>query len=277
MIYMVLIFLRNIYNEQVNKKKFTNIYRGMNSNEDSDVCYSDSEDGCSPRPLLERSSAKKFPKDYDKYGIYNPEKDPWAIWDIDIEREDRQIMILFAEFHNFITKLKIEIAMGEINLPDDLYYKILSETLKNDTSYMLQVDIKARLLNEYDQFINRELRNRLERLEIPYDEDDIFVNVVNYAKAKKIDLSNQDIIKKEVSPWLGSTNYELISETTIHNRALRQYFGQDPNDVLGDEHIIKIIKTNKRLYGGMKFYKKKSRRIAKIRKNSKINKKIDKS
>jgi hypothetical protein len=254
-----------------------------NSNSDSD---SESDEGW----LLERSKTLpsafylRNPDDCDEYGIYNPTNDPNEIW-YHIYDKSRKTLTLFKEFHNFYTQLKIEVALvalEQIGIPVDVINPIiLSISAKNDKSYMKDVNEKARLLLEYDLEINRELRKRLQSFGISYDEDDIFVNVVNYAKAKNIDLSNDEIIKKEVAPWLGSTNYELVprrGDVIPSQQTLLGYsqfiIGPMPKfEVFGDSHITKIVETNKRLNGGAKLSKKKSLYTRKIRKNSKINKK----
>ena len=117
------------------------------------------------------------------------------------------------------------------------------------------MEIKIRLLHEFDRFINLELRERLARLHIPYNEKDKYVNVVNYAKSQKLDLSNDAVLLTDVCVWLGLTDWNSVTG------------GQS-------RQLQRIKKTIKQMsQAGGKLYKKKSRYTRRMYKNSKINKK----
>jgi hypothetical protein len=216
------------------------------------------------------------PDDYNEYGVPNsgfildellvlPRMHP----------SPRSILILYHDLHLFVTKLKIEIASEGKDLPEDIFEKILSDILKKEKKQLirLSLDEMNKFIVEHDYFIKTELKNRLTKMGIQYDESDNYVNVVNYAKAKGLKLNDEyDIVKdilndeydieKEIELWLGTT--DLILDKDQWGRS----FWSGLNG-----RTQKIIETNKRLNGGAKLHKKKSRYIRKIRKNSKINKK----
>ena len=150
----------------------------------------------------------------------------------------------------FVTKLKVELAVKGMNLPVDIEQKLLTDS--KDTKWISYED-KFRLLHEFDRFINLELRSRLEQLHIPYNEKDKYVNVVNYAKANNLDLTNKDVLLKDVCVWLGITNWNAVS-----GGQCRQL-----------QRLKETIKQMAQAAG--KMYKKKSRKIYKSRKISKNN------
>lgn len=183
--------------------------------------------------------------DYDEYGVWNPKDEDGTRNPMRFLRyRDSSDRILFKEMHDFITELKIEIAFEGKDIPMDIQNEIFEAHKKKDKSHLFYTEHKLRLIDEYDVFIKTELRNRLEKLGIPYDEDDMFVNVVNYAKSKNLDLS-------QVLPWLGKDGF--LNE---------------------QKNFTKLNETIKRLYGGGKLLKRKSRYSSrKIQKRRIISKK----
>ena len=154
----------------------------------------------------------------------------------------------YHTLNSFVSKLKLEIALKGMDLPFDVEQKLLTDF--KDTEWK-SMETKIKLLKEFDKFINLELISRLKRLHIPYNKKDNYVNVVNYAKANNIDLSNDTILLNDVCVWLGLTDWNSNSG------------GQS----IQLERIKNTIKQMSQ--AGGKKYKKKSRRIAKIRKISK--------
>ncbi len=154
----------------------------------------------------------------------------------------------YETLNSFVSKLKLELALKGMNFPLDIEQKLLTDF--KDTEWK-SMEIKFKLLFEFDRFIKLELRSRLERLHIPYNEKDNYVNVVNYAKAKKLDLSNDTILRNDVCVWLGLTDWH--SSSGGQSRQL--------------EKIKNTIEQMSR--AGGKLYKKKSRKIYKFRKLSK--------
>ncbi len=203
-------------------------------------------------------------EDYDKYGSYNPTQDP--MWSDRYDPAPRSVIILYHNLHLLVTKLKIEIEFNDRDLPKDILEKMISTKLKNEKRelILLKIHDKSRLIVEYNIFINTELRNRLTKLGIDYDESDNYVNVVNYAKAKGLNLTDVFIIKSEILPWLGTT--DLIYKDFDGNN--RDFIWHEKKD-----RTAQIIATNKRLNGGAKLKMKKSRHNKYIRKINKISKK----
>jgi len=193
--------------------------------------------------------------DYDELGVWNPKDEQGMRDPIRYFRySDSKHRILFQQMHDFITKLKIEIALDGKDLPLDVHEEILEATKKKDKSHLYYTDHKLRLIDEYDAFIKTELRNRLKKLGITFNQSDMFVNVVNYAKSKKLDLSNSSIINNKILPWLGKEGF-------IYSAELFERFNQ----------------TIKKLNGGSKLFKRKSRyNSRKIQKRQIISKKIKK-
>ena len=195
--------------------------------------------------------------DFDDYGIYNPrdeygERSPLIR---NIGSYVLNVRILYKILYDFVTKLKIELALAEKDIPLDIQDRILDEALKKQKRDQINFTTSEKItkMEEYNIFINTELRNRLKKLKIPYDQSDIYVNVVNYAKAKGLNLSNYSVIVEQVAPWLGTTDWD------------QDYNWREPRQ------IIKMVETIKRLNGGSKLYTKKSRFNKRFRKISKKN------
>lgn len=194
-------------------------------------------------------------EEYDDLGIYNPERSP-------LYRDSRllqlNVRIPHKFLYNFVTILKMELALAEKDIPIDIQNIIADELFKKQKRDQIYLTTSEKIIKikEYNIFINTELKNRLKKLKIPYDESDIYVNVVNYAKAKGLNLSNNSVINQQVVPWLGSTDWDL------------------DNNLGNARQTEKLHETIKRLNGGSKLYiKKKSCFNKRFRK---ISKKIDK-
>lgn len=112
----------------------------------------------------------------------------------------------FRILSKFVNKLKVDIALSKRDLPFDIQSVILTMAEKDQDKYIPMPE-QIRLLHEYNTFINHELRSQLMRLKIPYDESDIYVNVINYAKANGFNLSDETVLLNEVLPWLGTTDW----------------------------------------------------------------------
>lgn len=211
--------------------------------------------------------------DYNDYGDYKASSDFEEM--IALERMHpcrRMTIVLYHDLHLLVTKLKIEIALEGRDLPKDIFDKLLFDTLQREKRELILLDRnqKNKFIVEHDIFIKTELKNRLTKLGITYDESDNYVNVVNYAKATGLNFDKDKFvvndtyrIEQEIVPWLGTTG--IIFEKTEWGEWCWQYT---------EDQVEKIIETNKRLNGGAKIHKKKSRKFRSIHKNSKINKKI---
>jgi hypothetical protein len=203
---------------------------------------------------------------YNKYGVYGDNDDIFVL--PRMHPTARSVFILYHDLHLLVTKLKIEIefASKHKDLPQDILEEILSSTLQKEKKQLirLNIDDRNKLILEHNIFINTELRNRLTKLGIAYDESDNYVNVVNYAKAKGLNLTDVFIIKNEILPWLGTT--DLMYE---------EYWQNDPSQGLiwreKKDRTAQIIATNKRLNGGAKLKIKKSRHNKYVRKINKTS------
>ena len=150
----------------------------------------------------------------------------------------------------FANKLKIEILSTHRDLPFDIQTALLESFEKEAKCYKCMPE-KMQLIHEYNTFINLELRARLASLKIPYDELDIYVNVINYAKASGLNVLDDTVLLNDVLPWLGSTDWN--SNTGRRSEQIRKI-----------KHSIKSMSK-----GG-----KKSKRKASTKKVRKSNKNI---
>lgn len=112
----------------------------------------------------------------------------------------------FKTLSNFVNKLKVNIALSKRDLPFDIETMILTMAEKDQDNY-IPMHEQIRLLQEYNTFINIELKNQLAKLKIRYDESDIYINVINYAKANGLNLRDKSVLLNEVLPWLGTTDW----------------------------------------------------------------------
>jgi hypothetical protein len=152
----------------------------------------------------------------------------------------------------FVQKLKLEIAFSRSELPADIVSVVTQMSEKDREKYKAMEEI-LRLLREYNRFINLELRQQLAKLGIQYDETDIYKNVVNYAKAKGINLLDDTILRNEVMVWLGTTDWN--SNTGGRNEQMR-----------------KIKQAIRRMSAGGKFTKKYRKHSRNIKNSRKIKK-----
>ena len=116
----------------------------------------------------------------------------------------------FRVLSKFVNKLKIDIFFLQRDLPFDIQTLMLTMAEKDQDKYIPMTE-QLRLLREYNTFINIELRAQLVKLGIQYDEQDIYNNVVNYAKSTGLNLSDEKILLKDVLPWLGTTDWNSNS------------------------------------------------------------------
>jgi hypothetical protein len=200
--------------------------------------------------------------DYTEYGVLKSEMEfifPLAR----MHPSSKSVIFLYHDLNLLVTKLKIEIFSEGKDLPDDILEKILYETLRKEKRKIIELsfDDMNKLIVQHDIFIKDELRNRLTKLGIQYDESDNYVNVVNYAKAKGLNLI---YIEDEIISWLGTT--DKIYEKYHDN--VDDFIWRDKED-----RRQKIIATNKRLNGGAKIKIKKSSHNKYRRKINKISKK----
>jgi hypothetical protein len=211
---------------------------------------------------LESDESDDSNDNYSKYGVYG-DNDPIFVLPR-MHPTARSVFILYHDLHLLVTKLKIEIefASKHKDLPQDILEEILSSTLQKEKKQLirLNIDDRNKLILEHNIFINAELRNRLTKLGIAYDESDNYVNVVNYARAKGLNLTDVFVIKNEILPWLGT------------NDQSQGLIWREKND-----RTAQIIATNKRLNGGAKLKIKKSRHNNYVRKINKSSKKYNKS
>jgi hypothetical protein len=176
------------------------------------------------------------------------------------EEEDQYVPIYRTDGHwyyyaftilgKFVNKLKAGIVCDERKLPSDLQKPLAEQADKTLIEKYIPMEEKLRLLREFNTFINLQLREQLAQHGIPYDDTDIYLNVVNLAKAKGINLLDPKIVRDEVLPWLGTTNWS--SNTGGQTEQVRR--------------INKIIKTIHK--GGIY-----NRKFKKSRKNQKLFKK----
>jgi len=125
----------------------------------------------------------------------------------------------FTILGKFVNKLKATIVCDERKLPSDLE-KTLTEQANKSLKEYIPMNEKIRLIHEFNTFINLQLREQLLKYEIPYDETNIYLNVVNLAKAKGINLLDPKIVRDEVLPWLGNTDWGATSggqSKQLHN------------------------------------------------------------
>lgn len=145
----------------------------------------------------------------------------------------------FNILNKFVNKLKIELAFEKRDFPFDIESKVLA--IMDDKKWKSMPE-QIKLLNEYNKFINLELRSRLAKFGVQYDESDIYINVVIYAKMKGINILDDKILLNEVCPWLGIHDWHSNSG----GRAIQ---------------LKKLKRTIKRMNGGSKIYKKRSRKL----------------
>ena len=112
----------------------------------------------------------------------------------------------YKTLSKFVQKLKVDIFFSQSDLPLDIKTVMIQMAEKETQKYKPMEEI-FRLLREYDTFINLELRAQLAKLGIQYDETDIYINVVNYAKAKGINLLDDTVLQNEVICWLGTKDW----------------------------------------------------------------------
>ena len=178
-----------------------------------------------------------------------------------MESDDDEIVIFrtdgywyvnaFNILNKFVNKLKIELAFEKRDLPFDIESKVLAIMDEKNWKSMPE---QIKLLNEYNKFINLELRSRLATLGVQYDESDIYINVVIYAKMKGINILDEKILLNEVCPWLGINDWYSNSR----GRTIQ---------------LQKLKRTIKRMNGGSKLYKKRSRKLRRSRNVKKSNRK----
>ena len=165
------------------------------------------------------------------------------------EEEDQSTPIYRTDghwYHNaftilgkFVNKLKATIVCDERKLPSDLE-KTLTEQANKSLKEYIPMNEKIRLIHEFNTFINLQLREQLAQHGIPYDVSNIYLNVVNLAKAKGINLLDPKIVRDEVLPWLGTTDWgcstggqteqlrlinkiiKTIHKGGIHNRSIHK-------------------------------------------------------
>ncbi len=133
------------------------------------------------------------------------------------EEEDQSTPIYRTDghwYHNaftilgkFVNKLKAVIVCDERKLPLDLQKPLAEQANKTQIEKYLPMTEKIRLIHEFNTFINLQLREQLAQHGIPYDVSNIYLNVVNLAKAKGINLLDPKIVRDEVLPWLGTTDW----------------------------------------------------------------------
>jgi hypothetical protein len=157
----------------------------------------------------------------------------------------------FNILNEFVNKLKIELAFEKRDIPFDIESKVLAIMEKKNWKSMPE---QIRLLNEYNKFINLELRTRLDKLGVQYDETDIYINVVIYAKMKGINIDDDKILRNEVCPWLGITDWN----SNTGGRTVQ---------------LKKLKRTIKKMNGGNKLNKKRSRSLRRSRNLKKSNRK----
>lgn len=152
----------------------------------------------------------------------------------------------FRILGKFVNKLKMDIVLSKRDLPFDIETMILTMAEKDQDKY-IPMSEQIRLLGDYNTFIHSELRTQLTKLKIPLHHD-IYANVINYAKAKGLNLSDNTVLLNEVLPWLGTEDWS--SNTGARSRQLSKI-----------KHKIQT------LMGG-KFNMKKSRKLQRRRKIS---------
>lgn len=152
----------------------------------------------------------------------------------------------FRILSKFVNKLKMDIVLSKRDLPFDVETMILTMAEKDQDKYIPMPE-QIRLLGEYNTFVHSELRSQLTKLKIPIHRD-IYVNVINYAKAKGLNLSDDTILLNEVLPWLGTEDWS--SNTGGRSRQLATI-----------KHKIQSLR-------GGKFNRKKSRKLQRRRKIS---------
>ena len=157
----------------------------------------------------------------------------------------------FRVLSKFVNKLKIDILFSKRDLPFDIQTHMLSMAEKEQDTY-IPMEEQFRLLREYNSFINLELREQLDKLGIPYDETDVYKNVIHYAKAKGINLSDDKIILNQVLPWLGTNDWHS-------------------NSGMQKTQLENFKKKLSKLSRGGKINKKRSRKLQRHRKISKKN------
>ena len=133
------------------------------------------------------------------------------------EEEDQSTPIYRTDghwYHNaftilgkFVNKLKAVLVCDERKLPSDLQKIIVEQSNKTQIEKYLPMTEKIRLIQEFNTFINLQLREQLAQHGIPYDVSNIYLNVVNLAKAKGLNLLDPKIVRDEVLPWLGTTDW----------------------------------------------------------------------
>ncbi len=159
----------------------------------------------------------------------------------------------FRILGKFVNKLKLDMVMSKRDMPFDVQTLILTISEKDQDKY-IPMSEQLRLLREYDTFIKAELRTQLGKLKIPYNESDMYVNVINYANANRLNLSDDNVLLNQVLPWMGMTDWHSNTGGT-------------------HKQLVTIKKKIKELKGG-RLNMKKSRKLQKRKKISIKNKKI---